>query len=97
MYGKFKPQLSLHDVGSLFNLKLPKTTFFGQLAATDGRLFKDEDFEELYEKANNGRPSIPPSQLALVVSCRRVMACLTRKPSNIPPMTRDGVLSCAEG
>ena len=63
MFGKFKPQLSLHDVGSLFNLKLPKTTFFGQLAATDGRLFKDEDFEELYEKAAFDIMAVPASLL----------------------------------
>ena len=67
MYGEFKPQLGLHDVGSFFNLKLPQTSFYGQLAASRGRLFKDEDFKELYKEANNGRPSVPPSQLALVV------------------------------
>jgi transposase len=67
MYGRVKPQLSLHDVGSFFNMSLPESSFYGQLAAARGRLFKDEDFAELYKDTNNGRPSVPPSQLALVL------------------------------
>ena len=67
MYGEFKPQLNLHDVGSFFDLTLSQTSFYGQLAAARCNLFKDEDFKELYKEANNGRPSVPPSQLALVV------------------------------
>src|SRR5580693_5374851 len=67
MYGRVTPQLSLHDVGSFFNMSLPESSFYGQLAAARGRLFKDEDFAELYKDTNNGRPSVPPSQLALVL------------------------------
>jgi transposase len=67
MYGRVKPQLSLHDAGSFFNVKLPESSFYGQLAAARDRLFKDEDFAELYKDTNNGRPSVPPSRLALVV------------------------------
>jgi transposase len=67
MFGRVKPQLSLHDVGSFFNMKLPDTSFYGQLAAARDRLFRDEDFAELYKGTNNGRPSVPPSRLALVV------------------------------
>ena len=67
MYGRVKPQLSLHDVGSFFNMKLPDSSFYGQLAAARDRLFKDEDFAELYKDTNNGRPSVPPSRLALTV------------------------------
>jgi transposase len=67
MYGRVKPQLILHDVGSFFNMSLPESSFYGQLAAARGRLFKDEDFAELYKDTNNGRPSVPPSQLALAL------------------------------
>ena len=67
MYGRVKPQLSLHDAGSFFNVKLPASSFYGQLAAARDRLFADEDFAELYKDTNNGRPSVPPSRLALVV------------------------------
>jgi hypothetical protein len=67
MYGRVKRQLSLHDAGSFFNLKLPESSFYGQLASARDRLFKDDDFAELYKDTNNGRPSVPPSQLALVV------------------------------
>src|SRR6202045_4104724 len=67
MYGRVKPQLSLHDVGSFFNMKLPESSFYGQLVSARDRLFQDEDFAELYKGSNNGRPSVPPSRLALVV------------------------------
>jgi hypothetical protein len=67
MFGKRKLQASLHDVGNFYALKLSMKTFFGQLAAAADRLFSDEQFEAFYKSTNNGRPSVPPSQLALML------------------------------
>jgi hypothetical protein len=66
MLGKYNPQATLYDVGNVWPLALPKNSFFGQLAAAADRLFLDEDFADFYCH-NNGRPSVPPSQLALMV------------------------------
>ncbi len=40
-----------------------RDSFYGFLASHRGRLFRDEDFAELY-CPDNGRPSVPPSLLA---------------------------------
>lgn len=66
MLGKQKSQASLYDVGNVFALQLPDGSFYGQLACAAERLFRDEDFASFY-CADNGRPSVPPSQLALMV------------------------------
>lgn len=66
MIGKRKTQGSLYDVGNVFALTLDPKSFHGQLACAADRLFKDEDFAAFY-CADNGRPSVPPSQLALML------------------------------
>jgi hypothetical protein len=66
MIGKKNPQASLYDVGNVFSLKLSEGSFYGQLAGAADRLFRDEDFAAFY-CADNGRPSVPPSQLALLL------------------------------
>jgi hypothetical protein len=66
MIGKKKAQTSLYDVGNVFALKLSEGSFYGQLACAADRLFSDEDFAAFY-CADNGRPSVPPSQLALML------------------------------
>jgi len=66
MLGKRSAQTQLFDVGNVYPLSLPKSSFHGQLAEAAPRLFKDEDFLAFYcEK--HGRPSIPPSLLALML------------------------------
>ena len=40
-----------------------RRSFYGLLASMRGKLFRDEDFAELY-CADNGRDSVPPSLLA---------------------------------
>jgi hypothetical protein len=40
-----------------------RRSFYGVLAGERGRLFRDDDFAELYS-LTNGRPSVPPSLLA---------------------------------
>lgn len=66
MIGKQSAQASLYDVGNVFPLELAKDSFYGQLAGAADRLFRDEDFAVFY-CADNGRPSVPPSQLALIL------------------------------
>ena len=65
MIGKCRPQMPLFDVGNVFDLRLPKKSFHAQLAQAATRLFKDDDFAAFY-KEKKGRPSVPPSLLALV-------------------------------
>lgn len=66
MLGKRKPQRELFDVGNVFPLELPTGSFHAQLAAVAPTLFQDADFADLY-KAERGRPSVPPSRLALLL------------------------------
>jgi hypothetical protein len=65
MLGKHIRQRDLFDVGNVFPLSLPASSFYAQLAVAAPRLFKDEDFIALYSRTE-GRPSVAPSQLALV-------------------------------
>jgi DDE family transposase/transposase-like protein DUF772 len=65
--GKRPANYTLFDVGNVWPLEMKPQSFHYQLAvAARGGLFKDEDFYGLY-CADNGRPSVPPSQLALLV------------------------------
>lgn len=66
MVGKRKKQTSLFDAGNVFPVELASDSFHGQLAQVSNQLFSDEEFAGLY-KENKGRPSVPPSQLALVL------------------------------
>lgn len=78
MVGKRKPQPSRFDAGNIFDIRLDPTTFYGQLAAAAPRLFKDEDYLGRYRQSGKGRPSIPPSLMALLVSLKgvcRVLRC----------------------
>ena len=65
MLGKRPTQNPLFDVGNVFDLKLNPKSFHAQLALAAPRLFKDDDFAVFY-KDKHGRPSVPPSLLALV-------------------------------
>ncbi len=66
MIGKRKAQPELFDVGNVFPCVLKPGTFHAQLAQAAPRLFRDEDFAKLYSD-RIGRPSVPPSMLALTV------------------------------
>ena len=66
MIGKQPAQSDLFDVGNVFELRLDPKSFHGQLADAAPRLFRDEDFAALYHP-RLGRPSTPPSQLALLL------------------------------
>jgi Transposase DDE domain/Transposase domain (DUF772) len=64
MIGKRPTQKPLFDVGNVFDLKLNPKSFHAQLALAAPRLFQDQDFAAFY-KDKQGRPSVPPSLLAL--------------------------------
>jgi hypothetical protein len=65
MIGKRKQQHDLFDVGYVWDISLDLKSFHGQLARAAPRLFRDEDFAVFYHD-RLGRPSVPPSQLALL-------------------------------
>jgi hypothetical protein len=66
MIGKRSKDTTLFDVGNVWPLELKPASFHYQLAIAAPTLFKDEEFAALY-CGNNGRPSVPPSQLALLL------------------------------
>lgn len=66
MIGKRKAQTSLFDVGALDAIQLEPGSFHAQLAANAPALYPDSLFACLYQAG--GRPSVPPSQLALLVT-----------------------------
>ena len=63
MLGKQSDQRGLWEADSLYLGHVGRGSFYGLLALMRGKLFRDEDFTELY-CADNGRDSVPPSLLA---------------------------------
>lgn len=74
MIGKRGPQRDLFDVGNVYDLALPPGGFHAQLALAAPRLFSDADFAAFYSE-KTGRPSVPPSQLALMTLLQHEAAC----------------------
>jgi DDE family transposase/transposase-like protein DUF772 len=74
MLGKPKAQRALFDVGNVFPVALDPASFHGQLARAAERLFQDEDFAAFYA-AGIGRPSAPPSLLALMTLLQHECGC----------------------
>ena len=67
MIGKRPDNYTLFDVGNVWPLEMKAKSFYYHLAvAAQKGLFKDEEFASLYH-ANNGRPRVPPSLLALMM------------------------------
>jgi hypothetical protein len=66
MIGKRTSQEGLFDVGNVYLLRLPPSSFHAQLAKAAPRIFKDEEFAAIYSD-KLGRPSVPPSLLALTL------------------------------
>jgi len=67
-------QLGLFDVGNVYSLDLGESSFYHQLAVAGPRLFRDEDFAEFYATVPS-RPSVPPSQLALMTLLHQYTGC----------------------
>lgn len=62
------------DAKEELGIELDPCSFYGQLAAARSRLFRDEDFAPCYV-AEVGRPSIAPSQLALMTLLHQYTRC----------------------
>ncbi len=63
MLGKRSDQRGLFEADHLYLDHVGRETFYGFLAGQRGKLFRDEEFAELYV-LDNGCPSVPPSLLA---------------------------------
>jgi hypothetical protein len=74
MLGKRKAQRDLFDVGNVFPVALDPQSFHGQLARAADRLFADADFAAFYAD-RLGRPSAPPSLLALLTLLQHESGC----------------------
>jgi len=65
MLGKRPPQRELFSPEHLLLKHVGKESIYGFLAREAGRVFRDEDFADLY--GARGRPSVPPSQLCVLM------------------------------
>jgi hypothetical protein len=74
MIGHRSSQCDLFEVGNVFPLDLDPQSFHGQLALASARLFSDDSFAALYAD-HRGRPSVPPSQLALLTLLQHHAGC----------------------
>jgi hypothetical protein len=74
MLGKRTAQRDLFDVGNVFPVALDPASFHGQLARAADDLFRDEQFAACYADGI-GRPSAPPSQLALMTLLQHECGC----------------------
>src|SRR5687767_15032050 len=66
MLGKRGPQRGLFEADTAYGAFVGRDSFDGWLASRRGELFRDEEFAGLYV-LNNGRPSVPPSLLAVAL------------------------------
>jgi transposase len=66
LLGKRKLQTSIFTADAQYLDKVGRETFYGFLATHSHRIFRDEDFSELYCD-DNGRNSVPPSILAVAL------------------------------
>ena len=65
MLGKRSPQRELFRPDNSLLAHFGDDSFYGFLAREGSTLFRDEDFADLY--GERGRPSVPPSQLCLLL------------------------------
>lgn len=64
MLGKRSPQGNIFSADAQYLHFVGKDTFYGWLAQEGRKLFRDEDFAQLY-CLDNGRTSVPPSRLVI--------------------------------
>ena len=74
MLGSYCKPLESFDVKAELGIELDPNSFYGQLAAARSRLFRDQDFAGCYVE-EIGRPSIAPSQLALMTLLQQYTRC----------------------
>jgi hypothetical protein len=66
MLGQRTPQRGFLDTDFLCSGRMPQNTFYALLASERDRLFADDDLAGMY-RLEYGRPSVPPSMLALTL------------------------------
>src|SRR5215207_4907074 len=66
MLGRRGPQRGLFEADTAYGAFVGRDSFYGWLASQRGELFRDEAFAGLYV-LDNGRPSVPPSLLAVAL------------------------------
>ena len=66
MLGRHSPQGELFRPDNIHMDHVGRDSLYGFLAQERHRLFRDEDFADLYKK-DWGRPSVPPSQLCIAL------------------------------
>jgi IS5 family transposase len=68
MQGFERMDRQLADVGALAGHLVPAGSMFAFLAGHRGELFPDEDYADLFAPAGKGRPSVPATQMAAVMT-----------------------------
>jgi transposase-like protein DUF772/DDE family transposase len=68
MQGFERADRQLADVGALAGHLVPAGSMFAFLAGRRGELFPDEDYADLFAPAGKGRPSVPATQMAAVMT-----------------------------
>jgi IS5 family transposase len=68
MQGFERADRQLADVGVLAGHLVPAGSMFAFLAGRRGELFPDEDYADLFAPAGKGRPSVPATQMAAVMT-----------------------------
>jgi Transposase domain (DUF772)/Transposase DDE domain len=68
MQGFERMDRQLADVGALAGHLVPAGSMFAFLAEHRGALFPDEDYADLFAPAGKGRPSVPATQMAAVMT-----------------------------
>jgi len=66
MLSQRSSQLSMYQADVEYLDRVGPQSFFGQVAQSRSRLFRDDDFAALY-CPDNGRPAVPPSRLAVAL------------------------------
>ena len=90
MLGKRSNQRGLFEADTMYLEFVGPDSFYGYLASERGRLFKDEDFADLYCRTN-ARDSVPPSLLATaLVLLRLMMGSATLRQRIVPTTTCAG-------
>src|SRR6201999_149665 len=70
MQGFERVDRQLGDVGALAGHLVPAGSLFAFLAEHRGALFPDEEYADLFAPTGKGRPSVPATQMAAVMTLR---------------------------
>jgi hypothetical protein len=68
MQGKERPDRQLLDAQALVGHLVPAGSMFAFLAAHRAEVFPDEDYADLFAPPGRGRPSVPATQMAAVMT-----------------------------